>query len=283
MAKTLCAVGDSFIFGAELVRTHYPDEFSHLKHDEMTTLEFDIPVDQAMFRRYFELLDTMRFTSLMAKELGYDYINFAQSGASQEGIKLQTYLLIESLKKKSVDPKDTAWIVGVTVPSRVMQLLEHNDVWINMLTDRNDDLEFVLSRFTSRSIFPGNVENSQNDFSKEFAREFITHFNVTNFLISWAMTLVDTANLLKVNNVEKVIFLNLIPTVPHIFRKMQVQASTKQLVYDILRYGNILPDVVPEDFEDLGDNLGISHLRCAGGHYNKHGQKTIADYLIQRF
>jgi hypothetical protein len=281
--KTLCAVGDSFIFGAELVQTHYPDAFAHLSKDEMTTLEFDIPKDQTLFKKYFELLDTMRFTSLMAKELDYDYINFAQSGASQEGIKLQAYLLLESLKKKSINPKDTVWVVGVTVPSRVMQLLENNDTWINTLSQRNNDLEFVLSRFTSRSIFPGNIEHSHNDFSKSFAREFITHFNVTNFLTSWAMSLVDTANLLRAHKIDRMIFINLIPTLPHIMRKTELPETTLNTVRNIINGGDILPVMVPQNFEDLGDVIGITKVRCPGGHYDKDGNASIASHLLQEF
>jgi len=280
--KTLCAVGDSFMFGAELVKTHYPNLVAHLTNSELDTLEFDIPENKQLFEQYYTALNSMRFSSLMATELGYCYENYAQSGASQEGIKLQTYLLIESLKKRNIPLSSTTWVVGVTMPTRVMQLLEGNDQWFKTLCGRYNNLEFVLSRLTARSIFPGNFEDSHNEFSKEFTREFVMHFNSTNYLISWVMNLIDVANILRANNVEKLLFVNLYPTLPSIFKTVAVSITVKKMIEQILTTNGMKELIHPNDFTDLGEQLGITTQRCAGGHYDKHANEIIAKYLLTK-
>jgi hypothetical protein len=83
--------------------------------------------------------------------------------------------------------------------------------------------------------------------------------------------------------VEKFVFVNLIPTLPHIMRNVELPMTTLNTVRSLLTSGNILPVMVPPSFEDLGDIIGITKARCPGGHYNKDGQVKIAEYLLQKF
>jgi hypothetical protein len=284
MKKTLCAVGDSFVFGAELVTTHYPDEFKHLNQEDLTRLEYEFSKLLQHRHKYYKLLDEMRFTSLMAKQLGYNHINFAQSGASQEGIKFQANLLLSHLKKHNLDPTFTEWVVGLTVPSRVMRLLETHDNWHQTLIERAGDSDYVWSKYTTRSIFPGDLEDSHNDFSKSFTREYLLNFSTTNYLISWAMHVGDIANLLRCHGVKKFIFVGLFPTLKWILDKNLAPESTVKKVFELLEASIEPTTVYPPDYDELGKKLNI-HLteRCKGGHYTREGNKIIANHLVRCF
>ena len=148
----ICAVGDSFIFGAELVTQYHRKEFDDIKNYHQ--LEFEVHPDSAARDKYFRLLDRYRFSSLVAGDLGRGHINFSVGGASQEGIKLQTYALMQHLKENGIRPEFTTWVVGLTMDTRKYMPQDQHPHYFKLKVDAvNGDENWVWSRTTSSTFF----------------------------------------------------------------------------------------------------------------------------------
>lgn len=292
--KYLCAIGDSQVKGAELVKTHYPDKFTDLSCNDYIILEYFVLENGKYHDEYNALIDSMRFSSIMANKLGFGYYNFAQEGASQEGIKLQAYFLTRKLKEDKVDLKDTVWMVGITSPWRQMAMNEMHQWTLNAEKWTSYGLDWVLSRGTGDSILfaqPG----FNKGLSDQTTKEWLSVYSGFSILMSWVMHISDTVRLLRANGVQKIIlpaflwkdFRDSLLFLP----EKELRAVTK-IVTEFLNDNNLSELIVP-DFNSFPDILTFTDLlnlpgndkawRCPGGHYNRDGHLLIADYLLQKY
>lgn len=275
--KYLCAVGDSFIFGAELVTTHYPAEFANVSPREYSNLEFEVSMDDALREKYNRLLDTMRFTKLMADKLQIGHINFAQGGASQESIKFQAYLLMEHLKANNIAPEDTIWYIGLTMPSRSMMLPAPHEHWHDMMAAKCNDSNFVWSRYSGKTFFGDRITQS-TAFTEDFTKEMIAATTEAQMHIKWALSILDTVNLLKTNKVAELYILNMFGGTAPSFEKVecpQTKKLAKQLLSDVYDY------MIPGEMASIDQAL-YPLAKCRDNHPNKDSHVIIAEYILNR-
>lgn len=280
--KYICAVGDSFVFGAELVTTYFPNEFKDLPPAKLTEIEFSISLIETQHqKRYYELLDSMRFSSLVARGIGASHINYAQGGASQEGIKMQTYLLLEHLKEKGIDPADTIWLVGLTMDCRRLMLDDPMTSFHSLISDTCKDEYWAWSRYTVRTFF--NDRNMQMDcFTNNFTKETIAASTETSNKMHWIMNVLDTVNLLKAANVQQTIVLNLFTGDHPGFTRYTDCTATQKLCNQLSKgYTDIIAPSANYCFTELLRRESIGG-KCKDGHPDVVSNKAIADYLIKQ-
>jgi hypothetical protein len=274
----VCAVGDSFVFGAELVTTYYPHEFKHLTQHEYSGLEFEISMVPDAQQRYNELLDSMRFSNLLANKLGALHSNYAQGGASQEGIKLQTYLLLDSLKKKNVNLANTTWLIGITAPTRKMHHIDEESAWHDIKSKAWGDENYVWSRTTSGTVFMDRVEQNTSNFSPQDMKSIIANTPMSQLLLSWAMDLSDIRNTLLAHGVQNMYFLNMFTPMSETMKEIKhlpIYALILRLLSDL----NIFP-AADVQMAKLLRECGTLDCFCDHGHFNLPGNITIAEQLF---
>jgi hypothetical protein len=288
---TICAIGDSFVAGAELVETHFPEVFAGIADDQRDKITFSVPDQKEKHREYYSALDSLRFSSLLASNLKCKHYNFAQGAASQEGIKMQAYLLLDKLKKDAVDPSSTHWIVGVTSPWRQLILPEYSAFCVNKdLQNTEYGIEWVLSRSTGITLTPS---YKHVHISKQFYKEWTSVFSNYSILMSWAMNITDTINLLRTNGIRHIILLNFFEG----FRRLLMHLSSEDLreinvrVSDILKKNDV--DLSSQGLDDVLNSKSMVQLlglpgfnkawRCPQGHFNKEGNQLIVDYLLGKY
>jgi len=275
----ICAVGDSFVFGAELVTTHFGSEFQNVSAEEYHRLEYEVSLNKEAYSRYYKLLDSMRFSSLVAKTLGALHINYAQGGASQEGIKFQTYLLLDTLTKKNIDLANTTWLVGLTSPFRQLHQFNEQKEWHRMKSKITGDENYVWSRTTVCTIFADRLEQNIQVYSPSFIKELISKKTESIIYLQWAMNILDVHKILSAAGVGKIVFLNIFSTEHFKFTGLADLPMAELLA-------NLLSEVpvYPSKFVNLGEyvnqNLPNRAGYCKYGHFNELGNKLIAEYLL---
>lgn len=277
--KYVCAVGDSFVFGAELVTTYHWDEFKHLSDEQYSSIEFCVSGETTSRKRYNELLDSMRFSNLVAISLGVKHLNYAQGGASAEGIKFQSYLLMDHLKRNNIDPSETLWLVGLTMSHRKMMLPEIHETYHKIQEQRCGDESFVWSRYTCRTFY-GDRANQSYGFTEGFTKAVIAETTETTINVSWVMNVLDIAHLLKANGVEQYQFLNLfLGDYPHRFHIDDTNSASYNLLTTLM--GEIDSHVLPSRkvcFQHLMDPSPL----CEHGHPTADGHQAIANYILNK-
>lgn len=288
---TICAIGDSYVAGAELVETHFPSVFDKLTDEQRTKLTFSVPDQKEKHLEYYSALDSMRFSSLLAANLKLGHYNFAQGAASQEGIKMQAYLLIDKLKKDAVDLSSTHWIVGATSPWRQLILPEYSAYCVNKDLQNTDyGAEWLLSRATGITLMPS---YKHVHISKQFYKEWIGVFSNYSILMSWTMNITDTINLLRIHGVKHIILLNFFEG----FKRLPIDLSTEDLrevnsqISDLLKKTDV--DLSSQGLDDVLNSKSMAQLlglpgfnkawRCPQGHFNKEGNQLIVDYLLEKY
>ena len=281
----LCSVGDSFMFGEELIPTYYAAQFPTLTKSQLYGLGYSTGGGVAGgqlsdYIKYIDLLNEVRFTSLIAKNLNLQHLNYSQGGASQEGIKMQAMLLMDNLRKNNIDPADTTWLIGLTMPSR-MSFLKNPEVenYVNAINIGNT-MQYIWSRFSSHTFFSDTFTNNNNqDFTTNFIKEMIAKVSETEIHVSWAMHLRDTINLMKANNVNRFYLLNLFTGYEPSFKFNVSNVLTKNLLLEWA--GEISKHLVPNNQIGLDEVLKLSDCRCPEGHPNAEGHRRLATYLTQ--
>jgi hypothetical protein len=272
--KYLCAVGDSFIFGAELVAEHFFDFTKTLSNADLGALDFNIHPDKKIRTQYYDYLDSMRFSALIAKRLGYNHINYAQGGSSQEGIKLQTHLLLLTLRDLAVSPSNTLWFVGLTSPLRV--LMYDEDI---VIADADyPDKNYALSRLSYQSFVYGQSQQTIN-MSNLMNKELTARLSVSQLILTWAMHVIDTVQLLRSVGVLKIYVLHLWECFVLCACSDLILKETKQLVMDLFKQNGIL-DLIITGVDTSMYNLIDLNDTCVGGHFNQSGNEKIANYLL---
>lgn len=274
----LCAVGDSFVFGAELVTTYFGDDYKHMKYEEMSELEFSVHKNKYVRDKYYEQLDSLRFTALAAKQLGYEHINYAQGGASQEGIKFQAYLLLSHLKKQGINPADTKWVVGTTARFRRFEMSDPHEVYHDWLIDRCESNEYVWSRSSVCSMFMDRLEQPNTLFSEKTVKELIAVVSDTQLTASYIMNVYDTIHLLKMNGVTDILVLNFFQ--PDMFnekaKNRHVAALNKMMKEDIV--------LLPNHQETLCQTIFRGRKsECQQGHMDKAANIQMANMVVEAF
>jgi hypothetical protein len=267
--KYICAVGDSFVYGSELVREHavYSKDFTHLPNIEITQLEFSTPTSE-LSCKYYEYLDSLRFTSLVAKGLGAGHFNYAQGGASQEGIKLQTHLLLNTLKEENIPLEDTIWLIGLTAKSRILFLDEPSP---------QTQSDYQWSKETKYSIFLGHQTQSYQFITEKLADELARCSTETDQNVKWYINIIDTVNLLKSNGISNYYLLNLFIGFAELHRNdlSPALALAKKLANDLT------PNFIPSDIMSFSDRKAYVDL-CKYGHPGIHSQEKIAMLILDR-
>lgn len=274
--STLCAVGDSFVFGAELVTTYHKDAFAGVSDHDYCQLEFHVSENKEWQTKYDAYLNDLRFTSLVAKNLAMDHISYAQGGSSQEGIKLQAQLLMSQLKAQGTDPADTTWIVGVTAPTRQMFIAEKLDHFHEYLA-RFSNSNYQWSRYTVETIYADRMQQSHALFSEPVLKEYIATLPITNAMIQWAMHICDVANLLRANKVRKVCFVNFFQ---HL---MPVDPVVTKLVNQMLRDNNV--SILSSYQVPITHTLQMfdSKYFCQYRHLSQEGNEVVAAFITDYF
>lgn len=275
--KYICAVGDSYVFGDELVPTYFKDEFSEISEEDFGRLEYEICLDKTVSDKFYALLDSMRFSSLVANDLDMGHFNYASGGASQESIKFQAHLLMNNLKKNNIDPSDTIWLVGLTTFTRSMYLADPHDIWHNMKVDSCQDNDYVWSRYSAISFF-GDREEQYGRFSPAFTKEVIARTSDTTLRMRWVLNILDTVNLLIANGVEKFYILSMFNGTQVNFSKAET-ANSKAILEELIAHidNNILPSRTVSF-----DQMFHESDKCKNGHPSKIAHRRFADYIVQK-
>ena len=283
MSKYICAIGDSFVYGAELVTTYYPTEFRHLSKEQYNALEFGVCDLQTEHNKYNSLLDSMRFSSLVAKKLGYKHLNYSQGGASQESIKFQAYMLLEHLQENNINPADTIWLIGTTMQCRKMMMPDPHEYTFNLKTHWSNSSNWVWSRESNRTFFCDRLDQAF-DFSDNFTKETVAATTTTQLEIPWIMNLIDTVNLLTTNNVANYMILNLFLQRDFLnFSDINAVSHTPALLSKLSK--SILHKIYPtpqHNFAQYFKQNNIPYQLCDHDHPNKEGHKSIADFIIDK-
>ena len=274
----LCAVGDSFVYGDEIIETNHWEEFCI----EQNMNWVGPRINDLRYKRYKELLDSTRFSSLVAKELNLTHINYAARGASQEGIKFQTYLLANTLKQKGIDPASTMWLVGITLPGRQMFLKDApKDSLLNTGIDQAD-INFIWSQYTNRSLM---LERREfGEFTPNFIKEYAAEFTDTTQYTTWLMNLIDIVHLLKSIGVQQFRLLNifnnqLLNFTSYLVPDAKLSPLLKKLSSEIEDH-MLLPSRTTS--LDIAAGLDSTVDLCPRAHYNQTGHRKVADYLIAK-
>jgi hypothetical protein len=278
---TLCAVGDSYVFGAELVRTHCAKEIADFTEEDIGKIEWNIHENAAYRGRYNALLDSMRFTSLLAKKLGYDHINYALGGASQEGIKFQAYQLLARLADLKINPADTVWVVGLTAQTRVMMINHIIEYYQKKLSSYSGIPSYVWSRLSSRTMVYGREPIKSDTITRTFAKEYTENVSPTQLALSWTMNVIDTVNLLRSAGVHKIHLLNLWDgTIQFLKHSTELPDITIAEVERMLAAHKVIDHILPGLYSSITEVLPVlASEECPGGHPDKHSQIKIAEYI----
>ena len=279
----LCAVGDSFMFGEELIETHYADQFQEYSAAELRNFGYSSSgITGSKYQndldKFMSLLDEVRFTSLLAKKFNLKHLNYAVGGASQESIKFQAMLLMDYLKKNKINPADTLWLVGLTMPTRLSFLKDPVIGQFPVLN--NNAIQYTWSRQTSQTFFSDNSVPNNSNFDEEFSKGLIVNLSNTEIFVSWAMNIIDTINLMKVNNVGKFLVVNLFTSRLPSFQVEVPNRITKELLTSWAT-NEIRHNIVPGQSVGLDTILNMLGTQCPKGHPNDEGNRRIANYLFR--
>jgi hypothetical protein len=276
----ICAVGDSTIYGQELVMEHYSSIFAHLYPEDPWKLDVTYIDDEVLRHQYETLLDSLRFSSIVASELSMGHYNFARPGSSQEAIKMQTYLLLQQLEHDSVQLDSTVWIVGLTAPHRMM-FIDEVDLCFDINATRFKYPGIEWGTQASVSFFADRKEQAKGKYTELFTKEMLSHISFTSIFVSWLMHINDTVNLLKSKGVTKIFVVNMFSGQFMDFRSPHnnLPSSTVKLVTELsLPFASLTIPGPTTDFRMVNGNHLPENL-CPGKHFNKHPHRYIANYI----
>ena len=264
----LCAVGDSFVYGDELIETYYYEEFCIPKNENWAGPFYS---EGSRYAHYITLLDKLRFTKLVADEFKLLHLNYSARGASIEGIKLQTYLLVNMLKRKNIDLGSTLWLVGLTLPSRKLFLNDPSD----NIDYTNIDIEQVWSGFTSQTLFTER-DSGPTNFSANLIKELTVATSPTMKYVSWLMHVLDIIHLLKSAGVKQIHLLNVFESNFETFDNLDKLSSLKLLK----KLSQEIESILPSKSTSLGAAAALNKTDlCVKGHYNQSGHLKVAKYI----
>jgi len=275
--KYICAVGDSYVFGDELVPTYFKDDFKEVSEEDFGRLEYEICLNKVVSEKFYSKLDSLRFTSLVANDLGMGHINYASGGASQESIKFQAHLLMNQLAKSNIDPADTIWLVGLTTFTRSMYLADPHDVWHNMKVAACNNNDYVWSRYSAISFF-GDREEQHGRFSPSFTKEVIARTSDTTLRMKWVLNILDTVNLLIANGVPKFYLLSMFNGTQVNFTQVET-ANAKLILNELI--SKVDNCILPSRTVSF-DQMFHESEKCQNGHPSKIAHRRFADYIVSK-
>lgn len=280
--RFLCTVGDSFLHGDGLIQTHCAEQFKQIDPEQLKGIAMggmNRPgLDPDLIEEVKTEQDKLTISGKLSKQLNLENLNFAQGGASMEGILLQTHLLLEHLKKKNINVKETIWLVGITSQCRKMFWGSDSVLPFQKMVSEQYGKEYCWSRGTWKSLMLSSPPDSQPAFDKNLVK--LTALATSDFamLLHWAMMLNSLLTLLKAHKVEHYYFLNMFSNLA--FRMsppIQVSSEERELILQLL-------SSIPVDRILPGTNIDYAVMihddRCLDGHINANGNQKIVDLLL---
>lgn len=281
MIKVVCAVGDSFMSGQEVFFNEHPNAFPNLTESDRAMLELGTYADNKKIYDYYNArLNELIIPGIIANKLNVPCFNYSAPGASMESIKLQTYLLISTLKERGIDPRTCLWLVGLTPMTRLMFFDPYPEHHLTNIAEAAiGDVNYAMSRNSCQTFFCDRESQVHPRFDG-FAKQLIVTKTNEDLAIAWAMNIHGILSVLRASGCEQIrILWHWQPQIFEFTQFIDHKTLLKLLTGIVREFEPYLSPAGDTPF-NVHANYADGSWRCARGHWTAKVHMLVGQQIL---